>query len=201
MATLHSRRRSSRIGGMNFSSFPAQWVALIISLVAVLMAVPGLLQRKYGAPKIVITFDEEESENYRYLGCAIYNRPILQGLLRRLGVRREMAQDVVASFAISEQGTNRVICPESNTKIKTQQGVAWDRIELPASVIPARIVVVNFDREGKVVVCKEFKEQAKVLASGAYTASIRVLSGDKVHKVEHGFVVSDSHPFAKWRSY
>ena len=185
---------------MESSGFGVEWLALIISFVALLMGVSALLERRYRAPEIAITFDKEEYEDHGYLCCAIWNRPIMKGLLRRLGIRREMAQDVVASFAIREEGTNRVIYPLTQAKIKTEQGVAGHRIALAASVVPARIVVVGIRRDdGEVSVCKE--EKCPVIPLGAYIASIEVISGDKLHKAEHRFVVSDSYPFAKWRSY
>lgn len=184
---------------MDFSTFGIEWLALIVSLVALLMGIPALLQRRYGAPEIDFTFEAEEAEDYHYLSCAIYNRPIVRGLLKELGVRREMAQDVIASFKIYEQGTNREICTLTETKIKIQQGVAMSRIALPASVIPARIVVVYYKKqEGKVRVSKE-KEQ--VLPLGAYMASIGVMAANKLHTGEHRFVVSDNYPFAEWRNY
>jgi hypothetical protein len=107
-----------------------------------------------------------------------------------------MAQDVVAHFMITERGTNRVVCPFTDVKIKTQQGVAAARVTLPASLIAARFLVVYFTmKEAQVEVCKE---QKQILPLGLYTARIEVLSGDKLHKAEHEFVVRDSYPFAVW---
>lgn len=185
---------------MEAGEFGVGWLALIISLVALLMGFPALLQRRYGGPEIAITFEREEGENYNYLDCNIYNRPIMKGLLRGLCIRREMAQDVAASFEIREEGTNRVIYPLTETKIKTEQGVISDRIALPASVIPAKIVVLSIRKEnGEVGVCKE--QGGTIITLGAYIASIQVISGDKLNTAEHRFVVSEGYPFGEWRNY
>lgn len=184
---------------MDFSSFPAGWVALIISVVAILLATPPLLQMIYGAPKVVIKFkDEEEAAGSHYLGCRIYNKAITEGLLKKLGVRREAAQDVAASFVIIEQGTDRIICPWTIVKIKTQKNVEGERIELPASSMSARFSIVEFAGDkGQVRVCKE---QNQFLPVGVYKAKITVTTGVRLFEDEHQFVVRDSYPFARWGS-
>jgi hypothetical protein len=80
--------RVGRIGDMEFSTLGVQWVALGISLVAFIIGVPALLQMKYGAPKIIIDFDEEQVGDYHYLSCKINNMPIIKGFLKILCVRR-----------------------------------------------------------------------------------------------------------------
>lgn len=196
MVGLCKHLKSGRMKGMESSSFPVQWIALIISLVAIVIGVPALLQMKYGSPKVVVGYEDEEFGEYRCLSCTLYNDPITRGLLRIFGVRREMAQDVIARFMISERGTGRIVCPFTEVQIKTQQDVAARRIVLPASLVPARFPVVYYAREKtEVTVCKE---QKQIIPLGVYIATIDILAGDKLYEEEHGFVVSDKYPFAEW---
>jgi hypothetical protein len=184
---------------MDFGSFPAGRVALILSVVAVLMATPPLLKMIYGAPNVVINFKEEESGSYHFLGCRIYNKPITEGLLKTLGVRRETAQDVVASFVIMELNTDRIICPQTFVKIETETNVKGERIQLPASSMTARFFIVEFARDNaQVRVCKE---QDQFLPLGVYRARIIIRTGERWFQNEHRFVVRDSYPFARWGNY
>lgn len=186
---------------MEFNGFEIQWVAFAIAIVAILMAMPGLLQRIYGAPEIAIRFGKAEDEGYRFLTCEMINVPITKGLLGWLRVRREPAQDVVASFQVREEGTNRIVCPWNTVDIKTEGGVLQRRVELPASWVSVEFVIVDFRGEmGKVNVCKGPKE-FQPLPMGAYKAEIKVTTGNRVFEAENAFVVSDSYPLARWGIY
>ncbi len=92
---------------MDFNAFPAQWewVALILGAVALVVTLPQLI---WGGPKISLVFRTEDMEGNRFYICEIHNTPIMNKLLKKFGVRRDIAQDVTASFEIQEKG---MTCP------------------------------------------------------------------------------------------
>ncbi|MBN2186296.1 MAG: hypothetical protein JW732_02460 [Dehalococcoidia bacterium] len=160
------------------------------------MAVPSLLQMKYGKHKIVIEFDCDEIDGKYYLSCLFYNEPIIKGPLKFFGVRREAVQDIVAAFEIYEQGTGKLNCPRTDVKIRTQQHMLLERASLPASLIPARIAIACYGRDMNIV--RVFKTPEQILPVGGYVAKVELIAGDHLEKAEKGVIVRDNYPFAKW---
>ena len=164
---------------MGFSNFPAQWewVALILGVVALMVAVPRMI---WGAPKIIIAPDVEESEDSCYLVCMLYNEPIRSRIINLLRVRREPAHDVIAYFSIEKQGSGEIVYPDMATEIKTQREVASQRISLSPSLVPATFpIVVEAKTYGMVCVPRRV-EQNLILKPGVYNAKIRVLIGSDI---------------------
>ena len=71
-----------------------------------------------------------------------------------------------------------------------------ERVSIPASVMPVRFPIVGFARDDGIV--RVYKEQDQILPLGAYIAKIELLTGDKIHKAKHNFIVQDKFPFAVW---
>jgi hypothetical protein len=185
---------------MDFNQFPAQWewVALILGGVALIMAIPPLIQMKWGAPKIHLSFEIDEEVEFRYLVCEIYNEPITRGILYHLGVRREIANDVRAEFEVFDANTNKLICPISISDIKTQAGVSAERISLPASILPASFVIAFAAKGFPGVGCAN--EPSTYLPIGYYKAKIGILSSNTIYKTERVFRVIDKYPFVYWET-
>ena len=73
---------------------------LVIGLIAMVMAIPPLLQMFFGRPKIEFEADEFTGPDGKQIILSIKNRPIASRLLRMLGVTRDVA-NVLAYFEYS----------------------------------------------------------------------------------------------------
>ena len=160
------------------------------------MAVQPFVKMIWGNPKMSFAFHVEDMEKQCYYGCEIHNMPITNKLLRKLGVRRDLAQDVTAAFEIQERGTGRVICPLTPALIKTQEGVGAWRVSLPASIFPATFAIVFVDKADSEV--RVMREDKVLLALGTYTARVQVVSGEDRHVGRCDFIVDNKHPFVYW---
>jgi len=174
--------------------------ALIIGSIALgvaILTLPTVFQMIWGRHRIAVGFDIEEFESIRVLKCVIYNNPVKNRLLRWLGVRRAVAEDIVADFFIEELGSHRVISPQKMPIIKSYAGVEpAPRISLAASPVPAEFGIVGFMRSKGVVSLA--LEESVTLANGSYCACVEVAVEGKVNRAHQNFQVTGKHPFVYW---
>jgi len=176
-----------------------EWFTLVTGImggVAFLMAIQPFLHTIWGRPRISFIFHVEDMEKQCYYGCEIHNDPIKNKLLRKLGIRRDLAQDVAATFEIREKGTNKLICPRTPALIKTSQGVGGFRVSLPASFFPATFAIVFIDKANKTV--QIMRDDKIVMTMGDYTATIQVVVGEDRFVGKCNFVIDSKHPFVYW---
>ncbi len=160
------------------------------------MAVPPLIRMIWGRPKILVHYEIEDMVDCRFLTCHVYNEPILKGFLYWLRVPRDSAEDVRAEFEVLDYNTNKVMCSKITTSIKTQTGVAMERISLPASVLPATFPIVFAPREiGLVGVANDARTHLPI---GRYEARIEILFSNILYKKKRSFLVIDKYPFVYW---
>jgi len=95
---------------------------LIVGGIAFLMAVQPVLQAIFGRPKVGLRFGVEDMAQGRVLECELCSPPITSGLLRRLCIRRTVAEDIMALFRVDEVGSNKVIVPGLVPEITTHSG-------------------------------------------------------------------------------
>lgn len=183
-----------------FSSPPSllQWIGIFAGLTALGVAIrTTVFPMIWGKPRIAVGVDIVEFNSSRVLECAIYNNPVKNRLLRWLGVKTTVAEDIVVDFSIEELGSRRrVIRPQDMPSIKSYTGVGpAQRISLPASPIPVRFGIVEVLANTGVVTL--FEENVP-LANGSYCAHIEVVVEGKVNRARSNFKVTDKHPFAYW---
>lgn len=181
-----------------FGRFPDnwEWIGIVLAGVGLVMAVPSAMQMTYGRSLITLRFGIEDKEKACFYHCEVYNMPIKNRLLRKLGVRKEAAQDVVAMFEIRERVTGRCQCPLTVTILKTQSGVGAERISLPASLFPAIFAIIYVDKNTNEV--SVMREPKSLLPVGEYTAEVKVVEGQDTHIVRCNFVIADKYPFVYW---
>jgi len=175
----------------------AAFVISIIALVVAIMALPTIFQMIWGKPKLMILFGVKEIPDGKILQCELVNPPIRNKLLKRLGIRRVTAEDIMGRFYIEEYGSRRVVFPGEVPKIITHNGTeGHQRIGLAASFFPAIFGIVLSSYTDKRVYV--FEEQETVLPPGKYCACIHVTMEGKPFEKQRNFVVSQTHPFAYW---
>jgi hypothetical protein len=170
--------------------------ALALSIVAVILgilALPTVIQMLCNKPHIKIKYGVSEFEGGRFLECEIFNVPITTGLLRLLHIKAAKAEDIVATFDLSEAGTNRVVHNGTIPKIITIAGsVGSHGASLAPSTVPAKfeIAQVNFVDQ-KVTLYRSHE----VIPVGAYFANVQVNVDGITYKASRRFNVKGGHPY------
>ena len=187
---------------MDFNTFPAQWewVALILGVVALMVAVPQMI---WGAPKILVGFGFTNINDTEYFICEIWNEPITNRILNFLRVRRDTAPEITAFFTIEDKGSRREVFRASHlVEIKTQTNVVAERVSLPSSFLPATfpIALVSKGDDRVRVYHKPVGEgtELQILPVGDYTVRVELGIGGKVRKIQRHLTVQKKYPFAYW---
>ena len=142
-------------------------------------------------------FSFVEEESYKALQCEIFNRPVENRILRLLGVRRAVAEDVVASFELREAGTQRVVVLGVVPEIVTYTGAAAQRVRLPSSRLPGNFAVVIWDNTSRKVT-PGARGITQVIAAGQYVARVAVAKERKSISFQREFAVGDTRRSLFW---
>ena len=170
--------------------------ALIVSIIALVVAVPTIAQMVWGKPELIIRFGSKEIEGGKVMTCELYNYPIMWGVKRRIGIRRMPIEDLVADFSIAEYGSNKVIYPGCVPHILRYDGVIdAQRIELPASTFPAYFGVAIVSYDAKAV--KTYEENTD-LPVGKYIAKVTADFQENTREAEGILIVHKEYPYAYW---
>jgi len=170
--------------------------ALIISIVALVLAVIALLPIMLGKPKLTLEFSVNEIEGGRILSCDAFNLPIRSRLLNQFGIKRLPAEDVVVRYSIEEYESQRVIHTGIVPNIKTWNGRADAiRATIPSSFIPSQFEVAFVKYDDRKT--REFSTKT-ILPIGKYVVKVTVLAQEKHIEREKLFIVKSQHPFASW---
>lgn len=170
--------------------------AFIVSIIALVLALPTIAQRVWGKPNLIIMFDSQEVEGGKVMTCQFHNYPIAGGIKKKIGVRTMPIEDLVTNFSIAEYGSNKVIYSGTVPNILKYDGVSnAQRISLAASIFPAYCIVATVSYNTKIV--KVFKEDT-VLLIGRYIVKVRALFQENEIKVEKTLVVNGEYPYACW---
>jgi len=187
---------------MDFNTFPAQWewVALILGVVALMVAVPQMI---WGAPKILVGFGFTNFNDTEYFICQIWNEPITSRILNFLRVRRDTAPEITASFTIEDKGSRREVFRASHlVGIKTQTNVMAERVSLPSSFFPATfaIALVNKGEDQVRVYHKPVDDETElqILPAGGYVVKVELAVAGKTKRIQRRFVVQQNYPYAYW---
>ncbi|HEX76716.1 MAG TPA: hypothetical protein G4O12_09100 [Dehalococcoidia bacterium] len=172
--------------------------ALLLSVIAIVIAMyPVITQMIFGKPKIELNFTTQFMDSDDVLQCEIYNRPIRSSTLRKLGVNRRAAEDIVTIFSIKKHHNEDIVFQGSLSKMRSYTGTYAQRISLPASVLPAEFgIAIAHKDSGRVTV---FTERPQViLLPGEYDVHIDIIvEGRRISKTKI-LSVTSGKPFAQW---
>jgi hypothetical protein len=171
--------------------------ALIISIIALVLALPVIAQRVWGKPNLIISFDSQDVKGGKVMICKFYNYPIAPGFKKKLGVRTMPIEDLMAHFEIVEYGSNKVKYPGKVPDIAKFDGASnAQRISLPVSIFPAHFGVASVYYQDKNVTV--FEEDNTDLSIGKYIVRVQALFQENERKTEGTLVVHGEYPYAYW---
>lgn len=171
--------------------------ALIISIIALVLALPTIAHRIWGKPNLRIDFDSREVEGGKVMTCQFYNYPIPKGFKKKIGVRTMPIEDIIASFSIAEYGSDKLIYPGKVPHILKHNGVSnAQRISLSASIFPAQFGVASVHYDTKTV--KVFEENNIELPIGKYIVKVQAQFQENSMEVEKPLIIHGEHPYAYW---
>jgi hypothetical protein len=171
-----------------------QWLGLalaFLSLPALLLALPPYLDLKCGVPAVELRFSDRmmvgAPRDTKVLECHVFNPPITQPLLRRLGIHRKEAE-ITATVLIREDGSNRYVT-EFVPIISLMGGgrSTTQRVTLRESEEPALIAIVA--DENAEIILDPLRERLPLLP-GAYWADVTVNYGIERVEGSRAFVAS-----------
>lgn len=172
---------------------------LAISVVALLLAIPPMLQMIFGRPKIRIKFDSSFEQGAQLLICNIYNMPIRNWFLKNMGITRD-ATDVYASFDLREHGTKKIVASAFRPRLyDTKRSVGG--LSLPCKpALPLCFVVAEHGDTGAIAVDHALSENKSLkLPVGEYFADINIGSGEtRVDAVEQSFTIGADKERTHW---
>jgi hypothetical protein len=91
-------------------------IGLVVALAALATALPPCLQMLCGGPAIEIEFIESSEPHGRLLLCHVISKPIKNGLLRAMGVKRATV-DVFARFEIWSHATGQLVAGDYRPRL------------------------------------------------------------------------------------
>jgi hypothetical protein len=167
---------------------PLQWLAVLFSAFSLWVALPSYLQRRFGAPRLVLRFGLRDVGDTHVLECQIFNQPIQHPLLRRFGIRRGEAE-VTAGILLRDVETSRYVTETvpiisiMGTGRSTQQ-----RVVLRESADPALIAIAAAERGENLF---DPLGERLPLMPGEYWADVNVNYGDRQENASAIFVVPE----------
>jgi hypothetical protein len=172
---------------------------LVVATVAVILALPPLLQMMRGGPLVKIAFDATVEQDTQFLLCKIFNLPVRNWLLRKLGVARA-ATDVFASFDIREHGTNKIIANSFRASLSDTKSHATGLTLTIKPPLPVIFTVVAHDAKG--ALCEDHapgQPQRLLLQPGEYFADVKIGWGEMtVRQVAQSFTVAGDKFATHW---
>jgi hypothetical protein len=136
-----------------FGRFPDnwEWVGIVLAGLGLAMGAPSVFQMMLGRPKLLSDYDRHVRGQERALMVFLKNPQLSRkSLWRKLGVRRDTIESLIASFCITEVGTNKVMTePIMHASIFSDDDPAHigkNRIALPPTITyEASIMIALWD--------------------------------------------------------
>jgi len=200
------------ISAVLFAAVPewVRWVGYFITLVGVIMNIPGWLQRGIGGAKLMVEFERIVREEKRGLAIGMKNPPLgdasigKKSIWRRIGVKRETIKSLVVSFAISEVGTGRVVIPVMHARIYSEadsSGQGNWQVTLPPTLgFATSVLVALWDEGRKVAIVPGDNDRAEVeLPKGVYRIDAAFVVDGEPETRSGEFIVGDAADNLNWR--
>ncbi len=160
------------------------------------MAVQPFTQIMWGKPKIEVETSTRDGDNSRYLDIYLFNRPIDNSVLRRLGVRREIADDVFAQCRIENIHTHEVCVEQMFPAISVISNES-PAVSLPGSSTPASILIVCAHKNLKATIPHSGRGMIK---PGVYELTVRVHYGENITEKKFEFSVGSNYYELNWNN-
>ena len=166
-------------------------IGIILSLVALIMAVSPLAQMLWGRPKLSFEFTEFTGSDGKNLIFTVRNKPVDSAFLRSIGVRRETGE-INASINIYRQGTTQIVQMQIPAMINDPVKRNIDYVAHCRPHFHAAFAVIHCVPQGPSLY--DPRQEAYItLPSGLYDAVIQVVCGDQCYQNKKLFR-ADSDP-------
>jgi hypothetical protein len=192
-------RFQQQVVAVEIANFIIGVAALVIGAVATIIAVPPFLQMIYGRPKILVRFDESVEQGANLLICNIYNRPITNWFLKKIGVARN-ATDVFASFNVRELGTNEILANAFRASLFDGKANMSGLSLASKPSLPIVFVVVEHNDSGAITINHAPSQSKKlVLKPGEHLADVKIAWGEyAVSAVSQSFTIDTDKFSTHW---
>jgi hypothetical protein len=169
---------------------------ILIGILALVMAVPPLLQMFYGRPRLEFTTDEFTGPDGKLLLVAIKNKKTENRLLRNLGVQREIG-DVLAYLDIQEQGSGRFIAKDVSAKLSAA-ATRQEGLLVRAHPLFTIGVIVISQRGSAAGIVDARANELRPISEGDYLAQATIVCGEQIHKIERSFKIGKAEHLTIW---
>jgi hypothetical protein len=159
---------------------------LLGSALGLALALPSYLERRFGAPRLVLRFGLRDLGDTHVLECQVFNPPIQHPVLRRMGIHHGEAE-ITAGILIREADTNRYIT--ETVPIISIMGAGrstQQRVTLRESADPALIAIAAAERGENLF---DPLGERLPLMPGEYAADVNVNYGERRETASAVFVV------------
>jgi len=174
-----------------------EWFSIAGSALAI-VALPSVFQMIWGAPHLEFDFGATKEGEKGTLRCTVYNYPIENWFLRKVGVRRESATVYAAYKIHGSEFSTEVISP-----ILTNYQGNSRQVEIAAGPVGAAmgIIFINGDK-AYIVEDPRFKNlpdaPVSPINAGTYLIQILVFCGEKNFKKSAEFVITKNAADSYW---
>ena len=175
---------------------PAEWVAIVALGVALILGAPPIFQMMWGSPNISFGFTRLDSGPLTLLLIHLYNYPIANPLLSKIGVRREEAHFHVRLIIKDDSGN--LVLQYTEPSIFSGNPFEQNLCHLHAGPSPKTIEILRADSnrawinyEGRSTGFQEFQ-------AGTYTLRLDVWAGEKLFFEERSFLVAKDLKSSYW---
>lgn len=178
-----------------------RWIVpLAVGVVALALAVSPALQMFYGKPQLFVGNGTRDLGNKTALQCWIFNFPIKNKWLKKIGVKRATAEGISCTYTIQESGSGKIIVPEVVPKMITYGGEPAQRVDLPSGTVPVTVCVVDIDNNtGVVTSFHDFGEREIPIPMGRYSVIMRIDFSDISGVFTKDFMVIYEAPYSYWK--
>jgi len=173
--------------------------ALVVAVVALIFALPPLLQMMQGGPVIKIHFDATTEQDAQFLLCRVFNMPVRNLFLRMIGVARAPTE-VFAVFDIREHGTNKIVANSFRARLTDVRDHTHGLVLTVKPSLPVIFTVVEHEPKGAFCASYAPSELQRLpLPPGEYFVDVTIAWGEAtVRKVAQSFTVAGDRFATHW---
>ena len=171
-------------------------VGIVLSLAAIVMAAPPLLQMLCGRPRLEFAADEFTGPDGKQLLITIKNKRIDSRFLRKIGVERVIG-NVLAYFDIQEQGTNKFIKKDISGFLHSAASRESGVLVSARPAFTLGIPIVH-TKDTNTWIVDARSEELETIGAGNYTVIATIICGGQVHVVRKNFKVGTAPHLSFW---
>lgn len=176
------------------------WIGIagfIVSVVALLIAIPPFMKMFLGRPRIRITFEDGEYGGHRFAEGVVMNEPTDSWIAKVLGIKTDGVPDLSIIFTIKDD-IERTIAPVRQVGIIRpgfHDSKAALHVHLPASRLAnARFMVAFQSDNGEIRVVGQDGHEAEILPAGQFQVTVVVSTEIKAYRSSRMLTVLGGTP-------